>query len=105
MSPSPMRVPWPDYRAVWRWHFYAGLACIPFVVVLALSGAVYLFKAELEAWQERRYDSLATGTAAPPSAQVAAVLAAFPRSRFEGYEIPAGPGRAARVLIDHPGDA
>ncbi len=105
MSPSPSRVPWPDYRAVWRWHFYAGLVCIPFVVVLALSGAVYLFKAELEAWQERRYDSLATGTAAPPSAQVAAVLAAFPRSRFEGYEIPAGPGRAARVLIDHPGDA
>jgi hypothetical protein len=98
-------VPWPDYRAVWRWHFYAGLVCIPFVVVLALSGVVYLFKAELEAWQERRYDSLATGTAAPPSAQVAAVLAAFPRSRFEGYEIPAGPGRAARVLIDHPGDA
>jgi hypothetical protein len=23
---------WPDYLAVWRWHFYAGLFCIPFVV-------------------------------------------------------------------------
>ena len=30
------RKPWPDYRAVWRWHFYAGLFCIPFIIVLAM---------------------------------------------------------------------
>jgi len=105
MHSPPSRTPWPDFRAVWRWHFYAGLVCIPFVIVLAVSGSVYLFKAELEAWQERRYDRLADGTAAPPSAQVAAVLAAFPGGRFEGYEMPAGPGRAARILFHHPGDA
>ena len=27
-----------DYRAVWRWHFYAGLFCIPFIVALLLFG-------------------------------------------------------------------
>ena len=27
------------YRAVWRWHFYAGLFCVPFVIVLALTGS------------------------------------------------------------------
>ena len=26
------------YRALWRWHFHAGLFCIPFVIVLALTG-------------------------------------------------------------------
>jgi uncharacterized iron-regulated membrane protein len=27
-----------DYRSVWRWHFYAGLFCIPFVLWLACTG-------------------------------------------------------------------
>ena len=32
------------YRALWRWHFHAGMFCIPFVLVLALTGSIYLFK-------------------------------------------------------------
>jgi uncharacterized iron-regulated membrane protein len=27
------------YRAVWRWHFYAGLFVIPFLLMLAVTGA------------------------------------------------------------------
>jgi len=38
--PSPDR--WRFYRAVWRWHFYAGLFVLPFIAWLALTGAVYL---------------------------------------------------------------
>lgn len=26
------------YRAVWRWHFYAGLYVIPFLLMLAVTG-------------------------------------------------------------------
>ena len=26
------------YRAVWRWHFYAGLYVIPFLMMLAVTG-------------------------------------------------------------------
>ena len=99
-SPSPSATRWPDYRAVWRWHFYAGIFCIPFVIVLAISGAIYLFKAEIEGWSERSYDRLEKGAdVALPSAQILAALAAFPGSTFEGYELPAGPGRAARVVV------
>jgi len=99
-SPSHDSARWPDYRAVWRWHFYAGLFCIPFVVVLAISGAIYLFKAELEGWSERAYDRLEQGTdAALPSAQISAALAAFLGSTFESYELPAAPEAAARVLL------
>ena len=50
-----VRQSWPDYRTVWRWHFYAGLFCSPFVVVLALSGSLYLFKPQVEAWIDRPY--------------------------------------------------
>src|SRR5215467_9494394 len=36
------------YRAVWRWHFYAGLFSIPIIVMLCLTGAVYLLKPQIE---------------------------------------------------------
>ncbi len=36
------------YRAVWRWHFYAGLFAIPVIVMLCLTGIVYLFKPQLD---------------------------------------------------------
>lgn len=36
------------YRAVWRWHFYAAAFVIPVLVTLAVSGAVYLFRPQIE---------------------------------------------------------
>jgi len=36
------------YRAVWRWHFYAGLLVLPFLMLMALTGALYLFKTEID---------------------------------------------------------
>jgi uncharacterized iron-regulated membrane protein len=35
------------FRAVWRWHFYAGLLSIPIIVLLCVTGIVYLFKPQL----------------------------------------------------------
>ena len=105
-APSPVTDSWPDSRAVWRWHFYAGIFAIPFVIVLAISGSVYLFKAEIEAFSERAYDRLPTSAPrAPVSAQIGAVLAALPGSRFEGYELPAAAGRAARVIVRDGGES
>ena len=34
-------------RAIWRWHFYAGLLCVPFMILLAVTGSLYLFKDEI----------------------------------------------------------
>lgn len=41
------------YQAVWRWHFYAGVIFAPFLIILALSGSVYLFKPQIEAYLYR----------------------------------------------------
>ena len=27
---------WPAYNTIWRWHFYAGLFCIHFILVLGV---------------------------------------------------------------------
>jgi uncharacterized iron-regulated membrane protein len=37
------------YRTIWRWHFYAGLFVIPFMLLLAITGSIYLFKPQLDA--------------------------------------------------------
>jgi uncharacterized iron-regulated membrane protein len=96
---------WPAYRAIWRWHFYAGLLCIPFVLWLATTGAIYLFKPQIDAWIDRPYDSLSfAGAPASVQAQVAAAVAALPSSSFVAYELPTSPQSAARVLINHDGD-
>ncbi len=36
------------YRAVWRWHFFAGLITLPVLALLACTGAAYLFAPELD---------------------------------------------------------
>lgn len=38
------------YRRVWRWHFYAGLICLPFLVLMALTGALYLYQEPIESF-------------------------------------------------------
>jgi uncharacterized iron-regulated membrane protein len=97
---------WPDYRTVWRWHFYAGLFCIPFVVVLAISGSIYLFKTEIESWIDRPYDRLAvTGHPATAADQVRAALAAVPGSTLNAYELPEAADSAVRVIVDRDGKA
>ncbi|HEY1225018.1 MAG TPA: PepSY domain-containing protein [Brevundimonas sp.] len=53
-SPSPAAPVAPEtglsgaWRAVWRWHFYAGLLVMPFLMLLALTGGLYLFNAEID---------------------------------------------------------
>jgi uncharacterized iron-regulated membrane protein len=37
------------YRSVWRWHFYAGIIFAPILIMLAVTGAIYLFKPQIQA--------------------------------------------------------
>jgi len=91
-----------DCRTVWRWHFYAGLLTLPLVIILAVSGAIYLFKPQIEAWSDRAYDRLEyNGSSASVADQVGAALAAIPGSIPAGYELPTGTNAAARVIVRH----
>mgnify|MGYP003608572640 CR=1 FL=1 len=45
-KPSFYNLAWPGLA--WRWHFYAGLFVIPFMILLSLTGIVYLFKPQLD---------------------------------------------------------
>ncbi len=61
------------YRTIWRWHFYAGLFCIPFIITLALSGAIYLFKPQIDQWNERHFQNLRLPTDADDAVVVSTI--------------------------------
>lgn len=87
------------YRTLWRWHFYAGLFVMPFLLVLAITGTLYCFQPQIEpllypqrlivapqAVPTLPVEALLAGarTAMPPNASaVTAVVANDPRRSAE----------------------
>ncbi|MGF1753597.1 PepSY domain-containing protein [Vibrio makurazakiensis] len=77
------------YFLTWRWHFYAGLFVIPFMLMLCLTGLVMLFDDEIE--MVRYQDILqveASNEKQTPSEQLQQVQAIYPNAVITQY-IPA----------------
>lgn len=88
------------YRAVWRWHFYAGLIVLPFIILLAMTGGIYLFKDEIntKAYASLRVvEPLQSGFAALSLITTNAL--AYHGCTLKAYMAPAAPDRAAEVKI------
>ncbi|MEQ1542814.1 MAG: PepSY domain-containing protein [Novosphingobium sp.] len=84
------------YRAVWRWHFYAALWTAPLLLVLTLTGAIYLFDREIDGWWNGGIQTVAAGpTALPLARQEAAIEAAFPGAEVVRVRLPRDPAQAA----------
>lgn len=91
---------WLSYRTIWRWHFYAGLFCIPFVLWLACTGSIYLFKPQVEAWLDRPYEHLQhVAPRASGAAQVSAALHAVPGSNLHAYQLPRTSRSAVQIIV------
>ena len=95
---APLAERW--YATTWRWHFYAGLFTAPFILWLSITGGIYLFKPQIEAWLDRPYDALAIqGPAAAPSTLARAAQEAVPGAVLHRYILPAEPDDAQRVVV------
>ena len=89
------------YRAVWRWHFYAGLLVLPFLILLAITGALYLFRDEVDAIlhaELQRVEVQQHVQPIAPSALVAAAIAAYPGTAVK-YTDPASPARSVEITV------
>ena len=88
------------YRRVWRWHFYAGLICLPFLVLLAVTGGLYLFKQPIEALLYEDLQTVPTrpGAGLAAEALVARALLAEPGLAVR-FVAPLKPGRSAEVGV------
>ncbi|HYF62065.1 MAG TPA: PepSY domain-containing protein [Herpetosiphonaceae bacterium] len=75
------------YRAIWRWHFYAGLLVVPFMLMLAITGTIYLFKPQLDQlmYRELLIVEHTGGAALPATEQLAAVQAAYPGATVASF--------------------
>lgn len=90
------------YISMWRWHFYAGLFFAPFILILALSGAVYLFKPQIENFIYKDfYEVNGTGQIVSVSKQIETVLERHPGSSVTKYRPGEGPSRSSEVHILH----
>ena len=87
------------YRTLWRWHFYAGLFVLPFVITLSMSGVFYLFKPQIERWEERSFHSLPTTVSVAPQQQVSAALTTYEGARLLDYRLPERVGDAALIRL------
>ena len=88
------------YFTAWRWHFYAGLYVIPFLMMLAVTGLIMLWvSATTELNGERGYVAV-TGTPMAVSALQAAAEAAIPGGTASQYIEPLGPDRVAVFKVD-----
>ena len=90
------------YRAVWRWHFYAGLLVLPFMITLAITGGLYLFRDELDAVIHADLKRVAVQQSvvqASPSTMVAAALAAHPGVAVK-FTDPAADDLSAEVTVN-----
>lgn len=101
------------FRAVWRWHFYAGLLVIPIIVILSSSGIVYRFKPQIDSvfyGHVRNVDprgatlsygdQLAAVRAAVPGASVTSVSPPPNARRSTQFGVTTKAGRDRTVFVD-----
>ncbi|WBH17376.1 PepSY-associated TM helix domain-containing protein [Sphingomonas radiodurans] len=87
------------YRAIWRWHFYAGLIVAPFLLILAVTGAIYLFNDELNvALSPHLYRVAPHAESQPPSRLAQAALGVQPGT-VTRIDLPAAEDRSAIVFV------
>lgn len=88
------------YRTVWRWHFYAGLFVIPFMIILGTTGIIYLFKPQLDTVM---YHDLMfvqpSATMLPYTEQVQIAQANYPESTVTKFTPSIAADRSAEVTV------
>ncbi|PJG58779.1 PepSY-associated TM helix domain-containing protein [Aeromonas cavernicola] len=93
------------YQRIWRWHFYAGLFVAPFLIMLSLTGIVYLFKPQLD---NLMYSALmkVEPVHQPLSADqlLAEAMIAMPHASLRKYLPPAAPDDSAQFVVTYHGD-
>jgi len=88
------------YAMVWRWHFFAALFVVPFALLLAATGGVYLFKPQIEEWlYAGLYNVPHASGSVDADAQLGAALAKFPGFKTVAYTPPPGDTRSALVRL------
>ena len=88
------------YMAAWRWHFFAGIVVIPFLLVLATTGLVMLYYTAVQTPVGEQL-TVAAGSAArtSPLQQLAAAQQALPGATAATYVPASSPDRPVQFEL------
>lgn len=88
------------YQTIWRWHFYAGLIFAPFLLILSVTGSIYLFKPEIEQMLYKEYYEVTPqGEKIPASIQIDEVLKTYPDAVVTKYRPGEDAARSSEITI------
>jgi len=65
------------YLAAWRWHFYAGLYVVPFLIMLAVTGLAMMYISVIDGRDGENIEVAVKGESLPLSSQSEAALSQF----------------------------
>lgn len=88
------------YLATWRWHFYAGVYVVPFMILLALTGLIMLYQDTIESIQYGdRLFVTAGAQQTTAEAQLQAVRATYADATINEYIPPTAANRSSQISL------
>ncbi|WP_246096137.1 PepSY-associated TM helix domain-containing protein [Paenibacillus sinopodophylli] len=93
------------YQSVWRWHFYAGIIFAPFLIILAFSGAVYLFKPQIEGYLYKDMLTVREVGSTPLAPEIIAekVIKAYPGTSISSITLDSNPKSSYKLSVNRDG--
>ncbi|WP_338131304.1 PepSY-associated TM helix domain-containing protein [Cohnella rhizosphaerae] len=90
---------------MWRWHFYAGIIFAPFLMILSISGAMYLFKPQIEGYlyKDLLTVSEAGQQALSPGAVIAKTEKGYPGSKVSSITLTNDKTKTYAMSVDYSG--
>lgn len=90
-------------QRIWRWHFYAGLLSLPIAILLSITGTIYVFKPQIEQWQDnsiyRSAEALQKDSILSADELYAAALNHYPEAKLKRYLLPKPGDVAAKIEL------
>ncbi|MDX1974549.1 MAG: PepSY domain-containing protein [Rickettsiales bacterium] len=89
------------YNFFWRWHFYAGLIVTPIILIMAMTGGVYLLQPQIENWLygNRFYLHEAYHGAVNHDAIIKAAKTSLDAKQLHSYQPPFAADQSAQIVL------
>ncbi len=89
------------YQLIWRWHFWAGLLVSPILIIVAITGALYVFKDEIERFIHSGHQFVEPmGTPVPPSVLETKITEELPGSELHYIDVSKHPDKAWFAYVE-----
>lgn len=90
------------YKTAWRWHFYSGIIFMPFLVILSITGSIYLFKPQIEQIiYHDYYEVTPMGEKSSAEKQIDTVKSLYPDATVTSYRPGESSTRSSEVGISN----